>query len=144
MGRNADIRMAMKAQRERREVAKTKKRNRKIRQRPWIVLMGEWHEEMKSAFGKEFVSSPWGEAEKALARKLVAEVGFDDALDMTRRLLRNWGSKGRKGTPGFKLLWSMRDTLRAEIRGQLKTKKERVNRDEFNAERADTCPDIGW
>ena len=138
---NVDLRTAMKEQRERREAAKKKKRSRKVRQRPWVVLMEEWHEEMRGRFGKDFVSSAWGEAEKALARKLIREVEFDDALEMVRRFVRTWN---RNGTPGFKLLWTMRDSLRAELRGQADTREKRVNRDEYNAERAATCPDIGW
>lgn len=140
----ADYRAAMKEQRERREAAQAKKRSRKIRQRPWVVLMEDWHEELKGVFGKKFVSSPWGKAEKALARKLIKEVGFDDALEMVRHFIRTWS---RNGTPGFKLFWTMRDGVRAELRGQTtrsRSRQERVNRDEYNAERAATCPDIGW
>ena len=138
---NADYRAAMKETRERREASKVKKRDRKIRRRPWIVLMEDWHEEMKGRFGKDFVSSPWGEAEKALARKLVNTEGFDEALELVRYFVRTWN---RNGTPGFKLFWTMRDSVRAELHGQANTKKERVNRDEYNEERAATCPDIGW
>lgn len=146
---NVDYRAAMKQQRERREAAQAKNRSRKIERRPWVVLMEGWHEEMKGAFGRGhdgilYEPVSWGEAEKALARKLIAEVGFDDALEMMRRFVRTWEAKSRSGTPGFKLLWHLRDGLRAELRGQTQTKKDRVNRDEFNAERADRCPDIGW
>ena len=138
---NATYQDAMRKQRERREASREKRRNRKVRQRPWVVLMEEWHEEMKGAFGKDYTSSPWGEAEKALARKFIKEDGFDEALELVRRFLRTWN---RTGTPGFKLFWTMRDSVRAELRGQADTRQKRVNRDEYNAERAATCPDVGW
>ncbi len=140
MSKTATYTAALARTREKREAAAQKKRARKVKRRPWAVLMEEWFEEMAARFPGVKVS-PWGEAEKKLCRTLVREEGFDDALAMVRRFVRGWD---RDGLPGFKLLWTMRDTLRAEVKGQLKTRRERVDRDEFNADRAKDCPAIGW
>jgi hypothetical protein len=112
--------------------------------------MGEWHEEMTGAFGVNFRSSPWGEAERKLCRALLKEETFERALQMVRHFIRTWEERGRGGTPGFRLFWAMRDSVRAEVRGQVKVvsqvsrRRIDLNHDEWDADAERDSPAVGW
>jgi hypothetical protein len=121
--------------------ARRQRRGKMVKRRPWKVLEEEWHEQMHRTFGKDFVSSPWKVHEPKLARKLLDEVDLDVAIKMVKQCIESWD---KPGTPGFGYLWAARDSIRAEVLGQVKTRREMVDSDEYNEERDGHLPKIGW
>lgn len=121
--------------------ARARRRTKLSRQRPWKVLEEEWHEQMKRTFGKGYVSSPWKVHEPKLARELLKEVDLDLAVRMVRRFIEGWD---KPGTPGFGYFWKARDSVRAEVLGQTKTRREMVDTDEYSEARDGHLPQIGW
>ena len=128
-----------------------KARNRKVQKRrklsPAKWLGKEWANMVTRRFPGLEVT--WGGAEFALAKKLVDEQGFDRALEIIDHFLSTWGRRkmSRKGTPGFKLLWVMRDTLIAEMKGLAKVpelRETRIASGEYSEEGADANPTQGW
>lgn len=121
--------------------ARASKRAKDEATKPWRVLEGEWHEQVHVTFGKDFRSSKWGVVETKLAKALLKEVELATAIDMIKRFISTWK---KDGAPGFGYFWRSRDSYLAIERGQVKTKRERINQDEFDEERAKGLPDIGW
>lgn len=121
--------------------ARARRRLKLVKRRPWKALEEEWHEQMHRTFGKEFASSPWKVYEPKLARELLKEVDLDTAIKMVRRFIEGWD---KPGTPGFGYFWKARDSVRAEELGQIKTRREMVDSDEYSESRDGHLPKIGW
>ena len=58
-----------------------KKKARKTKKRPWAVIADEWGEDIRHVFGKHAEVTPWGPAEKKLARMLVKEESMVAMVD---------------------------------------------------------------
>jgi hypothetical protein len=91
----------------------------------------------------------WTGAEIALAKRLIDECGFDDALEMIRHFFDTWDRRkaSRSGIPGFRLMWAMRERLVAEMEGRAKVpelRETRINSGEFSEEAAEASPIRGW
>jgi hypothetical protein len=121
--------------------AKQKFRQRLKKGRPWRALAEEWREEMWRVFGKDVRLAPWREKEEALARKLVAEVGYEVAEKMAHQFIRSWDEAG---LPTLPYLWVRRESVLAMVKGQAKTRRKVIDIDEFDAEKARKHPKIGW
>lgn len=100
--------------------------------RPWKVLEVEWHEQMHHTFGAKFQSSPWGPKEKVLAKKLLKESDLALAIKLVRHFIATWD---RSGSPSFGYFWKVRDTLRGQALGQVKTRRQRIDVDEYDGPR---------
>jgi hypothetical protein len=139
--RDKTLREAMDATSERSRSARAGRRSKIQVTKPWRVLEESWHEQMRLTFGKKYQSSPWGVAETSLAKALLKEVDLETATKMVQAFIPAWK---KDGTPGFGYFWKARDSYRAIALGQVKSKRERINQDEFNEARDGHLPDIGW
>ena len=107
----------------------------------------EWKALMRQRFPGDEVE--WTGAEAALAKKLIDERGFDDALKLFKHFFDTWDRRkaSRSGTPGLKLLWVMRERLTAEMAGMVKVpelRETRIRSGEFSEEAAEASPSRGW
>lgn len=110
MSRDAIIRDA-----EKRARAKTDLARKRVRKTNEIgVFKGAWFRKLRARYGLDFEPG-WTEADNALARKLVKQVGIETAERMVA--VFELGSK----PPGFKLFWVMRDTTQAVALGNVVT-----------------------
>lgn len=132
---------AMRKASARTQAAKQKYRQRLKKARPWRALAEEWREEMWRVFGKDVSLAPWREKEEALARKLVAEVGYEMAEKMAHQFIRSWDEAG---LPSFSFLWVRRESVLAMVKGQANTRRKLIDIDEFDPEKARKHPKIGW
>jgi len=135
------------AQRDKGAKARARKVKKRIEKSPAKWLGKEWSVMVARRFPG--VTVEWGGAEFALAKKLIDEQGFDKAVEIIDHFLGTWDRRkmSRKGMPGFKLLWVMRDTLIAEIKGLAKVpelRETRIASGEYSEEGADASPSQGW
>lgn len=91
----------------------------------------------------------WTGAEAALAKRLVDELGFDGALKVIEHFFGTWDRRkaSRSGTPGLRLLWAMRERLKAEMEGRAvipELRETRIASGEFSEAAAEASPTQGW
>ena len=139
--RDKALREAMDATSTRSKSARAGRRSKIEAVKPWRVLEESWHEQMRLTFGKKYQSSKWSVVETKLARALLKEVDLETATKMVKTFIPAWK---KDGTPGFGYFWKARDSFRATALGQAKSRRERVNSDEYNEARDGHLPDIGW
>jgi hypothetical protein len=144
MSREKTFELALAENKAKAPAARKQRREKQKLKRPWRALEHEWHEQMKHTFGKDFVSSKWSDKiEGKLARALLAEVELDTAVAMVKRCITEWDKK-KPGAPSFRYFWAMRDSLRSIENGQTKSRRERVDADEYSEARDGHLPRIGW
>lgn len=107
----------------------------------------EWLKEYQRLFPD--AKAEWTGEEGALAKRLIDERGYDEALGMIRHFFATWNRRkaSRSGTPGFRLMWAMRERLVAEMEGRAKVpelRETRINSGEFSEEAAAASPTRGW
>jgi len=127
--------------------ARARRVKKRKEQSPAKWLGKEWSTIHRRCFPGTEVE--WTGAEVALAKKLIDERGFDDALKLIRHFFDTWDRRkaSRSGTPGFRLLWAMRERLVAEMEGRAKVpvlREMRINSGEFSEEAAEASPTRGW
>jgi len=105
--------VAEAAQRSR--VARMHAEEKRHSRRPWMALESAFQEALWDRFGKDVEVSSWGPKEGKLARNLIKSDGLEFATEMARHFVSEYRGKG---LPSFGLLWVMRDSIRAEVRGQ--------------------------
>lgn len=134
-------------QREKGAKARARKVQKRRQTSPAKWLGKEW----SAAYRRRFPGAEveWTGAEVALAKRLVDERGFDNALKLINHFFDTWDRRkaSRSGTPGFRLLWAMRERLVAEIEGRAKVpelRETRINSGEFSEESAAASPTHGW
>lgn len=132
----------MQAALDQRKAAIEKRRQKRTKVQPWKVLAEEWQDQIKKNHGAA-TQVEWTAAEGALARKLLKTVDLDQALKMVRHFVGEWCPAHQK-YPSFKLFWTLKDQVSAELRGELETKSAKLDRDEFDHEAAKNQPKIGW
>lgn len=129
----------------------TKARARRVQKRkeqsPVKWLGKEWLALMRRIFPE--AEAEWTGAEAALAKRLIDERGFDESLKLIKHFFDTWDRRraSRSGTPGFRLLWAMRERLVAEVEGKVRVPELRETRmasGEFSEEAAEASPDRGW
>lgn len=125
-----------------RQQAIEKRRTKQVKVRPWKVLADEWVESVRRNHGLS-TQVEWSAADGSLARKLLKEVELDVALKMVRHFVDVWCPTKQK-FPAFKLFWALKAQVIAEMSGQLATKRERLDQDEFDREDAKSFPKVGW
>ena len=136
-------------------------RNKKVRERravkrqeekPTSELHREWVSSMRGEFGVDVVPT-WAGAEYALAKKLVRELGFEQASSLVRYFIGTWkerrsGAQERRGElPRMKLCWTLRGRVLAEMEGAVsrpRSKRDKVLRGEYDSESAAASPSRGW
>jgi hypothetical protein len=127
--------------REQARAAKQKKHRKNVVNKPVKALIEEWQEEMWRVFGMEVQLMAWGPKERSLARLLMKEVGYDTAVKMVHHFIQGWDEAG---LPAFAFLWVKRETVLATIRGQVATRRSRIDVDEYDEARDGKQPKIGW
>lgn len=135
---------SLSKQSEKTAAARAKRRKRRKKGDAQTELHVEWSAEFRSLYGKGTEVPPWGPAERSLARKLIAEIGFDKALEMTRHFVSTWKSRTFDGVPGVRLMWTIRQRLLAEMTGAVgvNAKREKLMSDEWDETSAG--PSDGW
>ncbi len=123
--------------------ARAVNRAKRVKTRPWSVLLEEWEDQVRKTHGKQIEQTAWGPAEKVLARKLLREIDLEAAIVAVRYFVTDWCPKSNK-IPSFRLFWAVRAQITAEVTGQVTTKRERLDADEPNAEQAKKFPKVGW
>jgi hypothetical protein len=121
--------------------AKEKKHQKNIKTKTWKAFAEEWQEAMWMAFGKDVHLASWGAKEKNLARLLLKEVGYDTAVKMVRHFIEGWDEPG---LPAFNFLWTRRESVLATVKGQAKTRRGRIDIDEYDEARDGNQPKVGW
>jgi len=111
----------------------------------WREIVGERHGRVPGI--------KWGPPERELAKKLFAkdghggeEMSFEDAVSLVRRFVNVW-CPARDKFPSFKLFWTVRGQLNAEMTGAVKeqeTRKDRIDAMEYKADEAKKFPKLGW
>lgn len=122
--------------------ARSEKLAKRDRVKPWRTLAEEWADQLrKSAPSTEPIA--WAAAEEVLARKLLKEISLDVALKAVRYFINDWCPRHGKA-PSFRLFWTLRQQVVAELSGRVETKRERLDSDEPKPEAAKKFPKIGW
>lgn len=134
-------------QREKGEKARARKVQRRRERSPVKWLGKEWLTLMRLRFPD--AEAEWTGAEAALAKRLIDERGFEDALALVKHFFGTWDRRkaSRSGTPGLKLLWVMREQLAAEMEGRVRVpelRETRITSGEFSEEAAEASPTRGW
>jgi hypothetical protein len=119
---------------------------------PAKALEDRWREVVGERHGR-VPGIKWGTPERELAKKLFAkdgdggdEMSFDDAAKLVRHFVDVW-CPARETFPTFKLFWTVRGQLHAEMVGAIKkqeSRKDRIDAMEFKPEDAKKFPKFGW
>ena len=150
--RTAEIMAAMGKKLARNKASRERRAAKRQKTNPTAELHREWVSSMKSEFGLVTVPS-WAGAEYALAKKLVGELGFDEATRLVRYFIGTWkerrtaAQERRDELPGMKLCWSIRARVLAEMEGAVSrptSKRERLLRGEYDQASAEASPMEGW
>ena len=117
-------------------------------QKPHMALRDTWYELVHLAHGK-VPGTKWSAAvELKLAKTFLTETTLEEALTDIRYFFNEW-CRAKSVFPSFKLFWSVRGQVRAEVTGALKpstkraTKEDRMSGGEYNAEEAKKYPRVG-
>lgn len=142
-------------------INKTLEKNKAVRERriskrqkekPVAELRKEWVAVMRECYELETVP-PWSGADFKLAKMLVKECGFEDAVEIVRCFVATWdrrrnGYQERRGDmPSMKVCWNLRGRIVAELEGAVQcpvSKREKVQRGEYDARSAAASPLRGW
>lgn len=135
------------AQRDKGKKARAKKVQSRRKRSPAKWLGKEWSNMVARKFPD--IKVEWSGAEIVLAKKLIDEHGFDKSLKIAEHFIETWDRRraSKTGMPGFKLLWVMRDTLIAEMKGLVavpETRETRIASGEYSEEGANASPTRGW
>jgi len=135
------------AQRDKGVKARARKVQKRRTKSPAKWLGKEWAALYRQAFPGAKVE--WTGAEAALAKKLVDEQGFEGALSMIKHFFGTWDRRkaSRSGTPELRLLWVMRERMKAEMEGKVavpELRETRIASGEFSEEAAEASPTQGW
>ena len=128
---------AKRGAREKTRKATEKKHQKNVKIRPVKALAEDWQEEMWMTFGHDIKLMPWGKKEQNLARLLMVEM----AVKMAQRFIRSWEEPG---LPAFSYLWTRRESVLAQVKGQAPTRRSLIDTDEFDADKARKQPKVGW
>lgn len=134
-------------QREKGAKARARKVQKRRQTSPAKWLGKEW----SAAYRRRFPGAEveWTGAEVALAKRLVDERGFDNALKLINHFFDTWDRRkaSRSGTPGLRLLWVMRGQLAAEMEGRVKVpelREQKINSGEWTEGVEAANPTQGW
>lgn len=144
--RTAALTASMTARAAKSDAAKAKRRLKRSKKgNAQAELHVEWSTEFRELFGKEVEVPKWGPAERSLAKKLIGEIGFDEAHKMVRQFVSNWRQRPFDGVPSMRLMWAMRQRLLAEMSGavSMNAKRDRLMSDEWE-EGVSDGPSEGW
>lgn len=135
------------AQRDEGKAARARVVQKRKGKSPVMWLGVEWKSMMKRCFPEHTVK--WTGTEAGLVKKLVDERGYDNVLKLFVHFFDTWERRkvSRKGVPGLKLLWVMRDQLDAEIAGRGKVpelRETKIKSGEYSEEAAAASPSLGW
>ena len=101
--------------------------------RPTAHLAVIWREVFLDRYGYDFPLPEWKVKEKTLAKRLHKEMGLDLAEQIVTEFIKTW-----KGTmlPTMGMCYKDRANVVARIRGEIKSKADRINESEFNEQDA--------
>ncbi len=123
--------------------ARGAKRAKREKTQPWKVLEEDWQDQIRKTNGQVPQDTAWGPAEKMLARRVIKETSLEEALRAAMYFITDWCPQHRK-FPSFRLFWTVRAQITAELTGQVTTKRERLDADEPKPEQAKKFPKVGW
>lgn len=124
---------------------------RRMKKRQDSTPAKELHREWVRSMGVTYPGvdvQKWGAQEMKLAWTFVRDVGsFDRAVDAIRHFISTWNDRRRDDClPHFKLFWSLRERILAEIDGHVRSPmglKERLGDGEFDYSR-DNPDTVSW
>lgn len=116
--------------------------------KPHLALRDTWYELVHLAHGKT-PGTKWSSAvELKLAKTFLTETTLEEAERDIRYFINEW-CPAKNAFPSFKLFWTVRGQVRAEVSGRLRpttkrpTKETRMSGGEYNADEAKKYPRIG-
>lgn len=104
---------AMRAQKKKTAEAKAKRRAKRVKQKPWKALRDDWYTCLTYKWGVKAHLPKWTVKEEMLARKLIAEVGFNTSKFAMAKFVESY----EKGIPSFGYFWAARATYIGKVTG---------------------------
>ena len=123
--RGLNMKAAADQARRKREAALKKKRAKQVKQRPWKALRDDWYTCLTHKWGLKVQLPEWTVKEEMLARKLIAEVGFNTAKFAMARFVESYD----KQIPTFGYFWTARATYVGKVSGTVEKQRRRGEAD---------------
>lgn len=111
--RGLNMKAAADQARRKREAALKKKRSKQVKQKPWKALRDDWYMCLTHKWGMKVQLPEWTIKEEMLARKLIAEIGFNTAKFAMAKFVESY----EKGIPSFGYFWAARATYVGKVTG---------------------------
>jgi hypothetical protein len=149
--RSASFKAAIQRAGQKRAEAVAKKHAKRQKKANSTHLFAEWVAAMREVYGEDLKIPKWPVEDKKLATRLIREQGWDTAVEVIRHFVSTWKGRmtreqrARNELPPFKLCWTIRVKLLAEIDGIAtapKSREEQMERGEFDADESE-CQS-GW
>jgi len=149
--RSASFKAAIQSVGQKRADAVAKKHAKRQRSANSTHLFAEWAAAMRKVYGEDLRVPPWPVEDKKIATRLIREQGWDTAVEVVRHFISTWkgrmtkNQRARNELPPFKLCWTIRVKLLAEMDGIAtapKSREDQLQRGEFKGGR--NAPKSGW